>query len=248
MGASGAALAVGFVVLLPGSDVMLAEEGDRVQAAGSARVLVGRSVRGRRIVATRLGDPASSRKVLVVGTVHGNEPGGLAVTRALRRDWASRVPSVDLWVVDSFNPDGRRRGTRGNARGVDLNRNFPHRWRRGQRGTRYWGGPRPLSEPESRAIRRLVLRIRPEVTIWYHQPWSAVLACGRRGTALPRRYARLAGARVQCRGRGLPGTATSWQNARVGGRAFVVEFGTGQVGARVARRHARAAAIVARGR
>jgi protein MpaA len=182
----------------------------------------------------------------VVGAIHGDEPGGLAVARALRRRWAARVPSADLWVVDSFNPDGRRRRTRGNARGVDLNRNFPYRWKRGARG-RYWGGPRPLSEPESRAIRALILRIRPDVTIWYHQPWGAVLACGRSGNALQRRYGRLARMRTSCRGRGLRGTATSWQNARVGGKAFVVELAGGQVSSSTARRHARAAAIIARG-
>ena len=113
--------------------------------------------------------------------MHGDERGGLAVTRELRRQWAARLRGVDLWVVDSFNPDGLRRGTRQNARGVDLNRNFPYRWRaNGRRGSRYWGGPKPLSEPESRAIRRLVLQLRPAVTVWYHQPWGAVLACGRR--------------------------------------------------------------------
>ena len=213
------------------------------------RVEIGRSAEGRAIVASRLGDPAATRKVLVVGAIHGDERGGLAVTRAIRRQWGSRLRGVDLWVVDTFNPDGLRRGTRQNARRVDLNRNFPYRWRmNGRRGSRYWGGPKPLSEPESRAIRKLVLQLRPAVTIWYHQPWGAVLACGGSPTTVPRRYARLARMGTSCRGRGLTGTATSWQNNVVGGgSAFVVELAGGRVPEATARRHARAAALVAEG-
>ena len=215
------------------------------------RVEIGRSAEGRAIVASRLGDPAATRKVLVVGAIHGDERGGLAVTRAIRRQWGSRLRGVDLWVVDTFNPDGLRRGTRQNARRVDLNRNFPYRWRmNGRRGSRYWGGPKPLSEPESRAIRNLVLQLRPAVAIWYHQPWGAVLACGGgSSTSIPRRYAKLARMGTSCRGRGLTGTATSWQNNVVGGgSAFVVELAGGRVPDATARRHARAAALVAEGR
>jgi murein peptide amidase A len=215
------------------------------------RVEVGRSAQGRPIVASRLGDPAAARKVLVVGQIHGDEPGGLAVTREVRRQWASRLRGADLWVVDTFNPDGRRRGARQNSRGVDLNRNFPYRWRmNGRRGSRYWGGPKPLSETESRAIRKLVLRLRPAVTIWYHQPWGAVLACGGgSSTAVARRYAKLARMGTSCRGSGLTGTAASWQNNVVGGgSAFVVELAGGRVPDATARRHARAAALIAEGR
>ena len=149
-------------------------------------------------------------------------------------------------MLNSVNPDGLRRRTRQNARGVELNRNFSFRWRRSARGSRYYGGPRPFSEPESRLIRRLVLRLRPQVSIWYHQPWDAVLVPCRGPAPVQRRYARLVGARVSCRGEGLRGTATSWQNRVVPGTtAFVVELPPGRVGAGSARRHARAAAVVA---
>jgi protein MpaA len=219
------------------------------QAARAERVEVGRSREGRPIVASRLGDPSAERKALVVGVIHGNEPAGLAVVRELRRRWARRLSGVDLWVVQSINPDGQAHGTRQNARGVDLNRNFPYHWRQnGRRGSRYWGGPKPLSEPESRAIRKLVLRLRPAVTIWYHQPWNAVLACGN-DVPLQRRYGQIAGMRLDCRGKGLTGTATSWQNNVVGGgTAFVVEFASGRLSEGTARRHAHAAALLAEGR
>ena len=138
--------------------------------AGVHRHVLGHSVDGRAIVAYELGDPASARTVLVVGCLHGNEPAGTAVTTALAR----LVPpaGVDLWFVPSFNPDGQAAGTRGNAHGVDLNRNFPWRWRP-LHGV-YDSGPRPLSEPESRIVHTLLLRLRPAISIWFHQHLDVV--------------------------------------------------------------------------
>ena len=217
-------------------------------ALPSARhVVLGRSWEGRAIRAVRLGNPDAARKAVVVGSIHGDERGGLAVTRALRR--AARTGGVDLWVIDSVNPDGLRRHTRQNARGVDLNRNFPYRWRAsGRRGARYWGGPRPLSEPESRTVQRWLLRIRPAVTIWYHQPWGAVLVPCSGAGPIERRYARRARMPLSCRGAGLRGTVASWENHTLrDGHAFVVELAPGRVSAARARRNARAAMAAARG-
>ena len=209
-------------------------------------VLLGRSTQGREIRAVRLGDRDSARKALVVGAIHGNETAGVRVTRALRR--RAGVEGVDLWVVDSVNPDGVARGTRQNARGVDLNRNFPRGWRRSSRRSPYYSGSRALSERESRIVVRWIERIRPAVTVWYHQPWGAVLTPCSGPAPIQRRYARLAGFPTSCRGAGLRGTATSWQNAAFPEtRAFVVELGGGAISAKAARVHARAAAMVAAG-
>ncbi len=96
--------------------------------SGERRV-IGRSVDGRAIRAVRVGDPAAERVALAVGVIHGDERAGLAITRELRR-LGSGI-DAQVWVIDSLNPDGARARTRRNANGVDLNRNFPYRWRGG---------------------------------------------------------------------------------------------------------------------
>jgi protein MpaA len=137
-----------------------------------------------------------------------------------------------------MNPDGTAAGTRQNAHGVDLNRNFPYRWRHIGRGT-FYSGPRPGSEPETRAALRLIRRLRPSVTIWYHQHQDLVdMAGGDRGAA--RRYARVAHLRATCL-TFLSGEATRWSNHTFPGTtSFVVELPAGPVGSAALRRHLRA--------
>jgi protein MpaA len=211
--------------------------------AGTRRVAIGRSARGRQIVAHVIGPDSASRKILVVGCIHGNECAGLAITTALARQ---RVPDdVQLWIVPEMNPDGAAANTRRNAHGVDLNRNFPYGWRPSSDPI-YDSGPRPLSEPESRAAAALIRRIHPAATIWYHQHEDLVdMAGGDRGIA--RHYARLAWLRGTCL-RFLPGTATGWSNHTFPGTtSFVVELPAGRVTPTALVRHLRALAGVEAG-
>jgi len=206
------------------------------QAPGAWQsTVVGHSVRGRPIRAYHTGPPNPVRTTLVVGCVHGNEPAGEAITRRLRRTVA---PSgTALWVVDVFNPDGRRANTRQNAHGVDLNRNSPWHWRPLDRpGGTYYSGPRPLSEPESRAINRLVERIHPNVSIWYHQHARLVDdSAGNR--AVEADYARRVGLPLGKLGP-YPGSITDWQDAMFpGDTAFVVELPAGRLSRRSVARH-----------
>jgi beta-N-acetylhexosaminidase len=198
----------------------------------------GHSAQHRPLRATRVG--AGPVRVLVVGAIHGNETAGRAVIARLRR--ATPPAGVELWLVDTVNPDGERRGMRQNAHGVDLNRNFGRRWAGGGRPFDvYYPGPRAFSEPESQAVRRLVRRIRPAVTIWYHQHMRLVDESWGADPRIARAYAR----RVGLPARRLPlshGYATSWQNTTFPGTsAFVVELPAGPLPAASARRHARAA-------
>src|SRR6478736_2645502 len=105
-----------------------------------ASIAIGHTVDGLPIQATRVGAPTAKRVVLVVGEIHGTEPAGIAVVRRLR---TMRPPrGVALVLVDSANPDGGRSGTRWNAHGVDLNRNFPFGWRpNGVPFATYYSGP-----------------------------------------------------------------------------------------------------------
>jgi len=199
------------------------------------REALGESREGRPIVALHRGDPDAST-VLVVGCIHGDECAGLEIARLLAR--AEPRHAVDLWVVPNLNPDGRAVHARQNARGVDLNRNFPYRWRPGPRG-RYYPGPRPASEPETRIAMRLVERIEPDITVWYHQPLAMIVRSKGR-LRIQREYARLVGLPLRTLDP-LHGTATSWQNHRAEtSTAFVVELRGGSLEPADARRHARA--------
>jgi protein MpaA len=213
-------------------------------ASSDRTIDAGESVRGRAIVAKRQGAKDAETRVLAVGQIHGDEPGGRKVIRALRRMRAPR--GVALWTVGTVNPDGARLRIRQNARGVDLNRNFPRGWRPSTPGTRYYGGRRPLSQPESRAAARLIRRVEPRVTIWFHQPYGFVVKTPSADRRVWRRYARLAGMRTARLPR-YPGTATRWQNHRFPrSDAFVVELPAGRVSRATARRHAGAVLALAR--
>ncbi len=140
----------------------------RLLAALVAALPIGHSVDGRAIVPVVLGTPGAPHRVLVVGCIHGNEPAGIAIVKQLIR--AGAPAGTEIVAVTSVNPDGCRRGTRQNAHGVDLNRNFPSNWSRiGRKGSFQWAGPSPLSEPESRYAVKLIEQLQPEVTIWFHQ-------------------------------------------------------------------------------
>jgi murein peptide amidase A len=203
------------------------------------------SVEGRPINVVRIGDPAAPRKILVVGCIHGDEGAGRAITDLLR-DGATAPPGAELLLVRNMNPDGLQRGTRGNADGVDLNRNSSQSRRfLGGPGTPFYAGPRAFSEPESRGMRALILRTRPALTIWYHQPLALVDRPEAGSDAPARRYSALTGLPVrQLAPR--PGSMSRWQNARVAaGTSIVVELPAGPLPPAAARRHADAVLALA---
>jgi protein MpaA len=201
-------------------------------------VFLGRSVEGRRITGIESGYPTGPRKVLVVGCVHGNECAGEAITRRLLT--LPPPTSVDLWIIPNLNPDGAARGTRGNAHGVDLNRNFPWRWQP-LTGV-YYSGPHPLSEPEARIAYRLIRRVRPVVSIWFHQHLDLVDESGGNVT-IERRFATLVGLPL-ARLKREPGSITTWEDHTIAGTAFVVELPAGHLQPTTAARFAQAIATI----
>ena len=185
------------------------------------RLVLGRSVQGRPIEAVELGDPHGPMRAVVVGCIHGNEPAGISVVQQLER--IPLPPRLDLWLVVDMNPDGRAAHTRVNAHQVDLNRNFPWAWKSTRKlGNVEYSGPRPLSEPESRAVYALLEGVQPRLVVWYHQPLGVVDESGG-SLALERRYAQLVGLPLRRLPR-YPGSAASWANhALPGATSFVVE-------------------------
>jgi murein peptide amidase A len=221
-----AGLAAALIVLAPASGAAHGE-------------LLGRSVQGRPIVAYEVGDPTGV-PVLVVGCIHGNEPAGVAVARYLLRHPPA---GIDLWIVPVLNPDGRAHDSRGNAHGVDLNRNFPYRWRR--LGGVYYSGRRPLSEVEARIAHSLILRVHPAVSVWFHQHLDLVWASGG-NLRVERRFAQVSGLPYH-RLPPLPGSAIEWQNhALPGTTAFAAELPAGAAAPAALVRYARAVVAAAK--
>ena len=212
-----------------------------------ATLPIGHSVHGRAIRPVRLGSAPPAHRLLVVGCIHGNEPAGMAITRALAA--AGPVAGAEIVVVQTVNPDGCLvSGARQNAHGVDLNRNFPSNWARlGRPGTLQYSGPHPLSEPESRYVVSLVRTLQPAVTIVFHQHQNVVRAWGQ-SRATARRFAALLGRLLPYRAWRWPfGTESNWQNHAFPGEAsFVVELPAGPVPPSLVPRYVRALRELAR--
>lgn len=104
------------------------------------------------------------------------------------------VNTMDIWIVPVANPDGyeysrvtdrqwrkNRRNNGDGSFGVDLNRNFDYRWGEeiglassNPQAVTYQG-PRPFSEPETQALRDLVLSRNFKVIVDYHS-YAQVIA------------------------------------------------------------------------
>jgi protein MpaA len=207
--------------------------------------LVGHSVLGREIRAVRIGPADAARRLLIVACIHGDEPAGRAITHRLR--FVAPPAGTAIWVIDRANPDGCAAGTRKNAHGVDLNRNSPWHWAHiyGPGGV-FYSGPRPWSEPESRALDAFVERIHPAITIWYHQHLDLVDASVGGDIRIEREYARRVRMRLVHLGL-YRGCFTGWQNTNLPDTtAFVVELPAGALPPASVRRHVAAVEALAR--
>lgn len=136
---------------------------------------LGRSVLGRPIEAIVFEGEHGS--VMILGGIHGDEPLSSTLVerlaahlRAHPQDCAGRT----IVVIPRANPDGLAAGTRWNARGVDVNRNFSTR--NFAAASRH--GQVPLSEPESGALVAAIARYRPSCIISVHAPLNCIDADG----------------------------------------------------------------------
>lgn len=242
-----AAVVVGPGIGSPGSATSSSASPDETASDPSdwgSKVLVGHSVLGRPIDAIRQGNPNAPIKLLVTGEMHGDEPAGMWVVDRLRRAAIDPDGPVQIWTIRTINPDGSARRTRDNAHRVDLNRNFPNRWRRQGQGTPFYSGPRAASEPETRAVMAFIRQLEPTAVISFHQPLNTVhtvcsprnrswvLAVGRR-LGLPVDVPRSCAAFDQR----YRGTMNDWTTADTGARFATAELpGSRSVSARRVKR------------
>jgi protein MpaA len=194
---------------------------------GADVVELGRSVLGVPIVAERYGTPGG-RRVLVVGVIHGNEQAGVDIVRELRAGGAPE--GVELWLVETMNPDGQAIDDRQNANEVDLNRNFPYKWGPiGVPGDGQYAGPGPASEPETQAMVNFIAQLRPDIAIWYHQDLFVISPAEGRDGRIRERYAELTGLPMGGISGGIyTGIAATWARTELradGSVAFIVELG-----------------------
>lgn len=188
---------------------------------------IGKSVQERPLVAHRYGTPGG-KVVVAIGSIHGHEKSGIRIARELGRQ---AVPAgYELWVFDTVNPDGNKANTRQNARGVDLNRNFPALWKKQECPSRYCSGKRPATEPETLALMELFTQIQPQLVVFYHSE-GEVLVLPSNGVATPRAvraYGRISDlpiGDVFCGSGGCTGNATQWLSAKIpSSTSFVVEL------------------------
>jgi murein peptide amidase A len=129
---------------------------------------LGRSHAGRPLTLVVFG--TAPQTVFIFGGIHGSEPTSASLAAAFA-DYLAENPelyaSVSVAILAAANPDGLAAGTRQNAVGVDLNRNFPARnWLPARQPGGH--GDEPASEPETRAILRAVELLNPMRVLALH--------------------------------------------------------------------------------
>lgn len=126
-------------------------------------------------------------RVLVVGGIHGDEYSSVSIVFRWMEILDVHHSGLFHWIfMPLLNPDGLflDKSTRTNARGVDLNRNFPaplwreigyQRWKDYTReNPRYYPGSHAMSEPETAFLVELIRNFRPDAIISLHSPLNLV--------------------------------------------------------------------------
>lgn len=115
-------------------------------------------------------------KILIIGGVHGDEIEGVSLALGLLDRWLLQFDlKLQVSLIPMLNVDGVLKKTRVNARGVDLNRNLPTKdWTAEVLNPRYPPGPNAMSEPENKALVKLIDDIKPNWILNLHS-WKPML-------------------------------------------------------------------------
>ncbi|MBJ7461710.1 MAG: hypothetical protein JHC90_08980 [Ilumatobacteraceae bacterium] len=207
---------------------LLSSFANREAIPNDTKIEFGRSVQNRPLTFIRRGNPNGVR-VLVVGCMHGNECAGLPILDILT---SMEAPSnIDLWILPKLNPDGTLMNIRQNANKVDLNRNFPVRWKPlGKSGFWQWAGTGPATEPETKSMLRLGKMVQPQLSIWYHQDYFRISPGVGRDGDMRERYAILVDLPIlKIEGGTYSGTSSMWSETLNNNdtTSLTVEFGKG---------------------
>ena len=129
----------------------------------------GYTVKNQEICAFKTKGSFQSYTYLMAGT-HGDEPEGVYVVQKLFEWLKEENPSTTpLVIIPVLNMDGYKEGTRVNANGVDLNRNYPSEdWTPEIREPKYNPGNSPLSEPENKFLDKLFQNYSPHLILSIH--------------------------------------------------------------------------------
>jgi len=133
--------------------------------------IVGVSVRNSPIMSHVFGQGPDV--ILIVATIHGDEPAGTPLVRRLASHLKENPHLLNgrtIVLLPVANPDGIGYNTRHNARGVDLNRNFAA----ANRVNSATSGRTALSEPEARVIWQLIRHYSPDRIVSIHQPLACI--------------------------------------------------------------------------
>lgn len=163
---------------------------------------IGSSSQGRAIMAHSFG--TGSSVILYTATLHGNEVSAKRLMDAWINELEANVERIPagrkVVVIPVLNPDGYALGTRPNARGVDLNRNWDvSDWQSnitdtGNNPIAGGGGLKPMSEPETQVLAKYTRSVRPRLTMSFHAQASVVIANqAADSTSIASQYARTAG-------------------------------------------------------
>lgn len=161
-------------------------------------ITIGKSAAGKDIQACQISGSVidSQNALLVIGTIHGNEPDGMRVVDELLKNPAP--DGTEIWIIRDGNPDGSELVTRRNANKVDINRNFPIKWLASDPSLRTYSGPSPASEPETVALMKAVQIIKPTQIVVFHQPFDQIDCPPERTTQISDRLSGLTGYRSEC--------------------------------------------------